>query len=491
MDPALLARLCPEYRDALVFPAVRDFRNKVQQKLQGVQPGPTPSAADVGLLRSGRQWYDANGRQAWLMQQPPERLEGRFVYLGSLHDHFGHMLTESVNRLWAWRYLRDSVDGAIWLPYRKGAEWSMATRIIANAFGLDPSCVVEVTRPTAVTRLFVPEPGAALDTPAQPWYRNELAHAFPLADYIQPGRPTAIVVTRRRYRLQGRVAGFDAVINAATASGYREIMPESLTLTEQLVTIASAKSILWEEGSACHIAELLPEIPARSLVVSRGRRTKAVVTSLAAKSPTVDYARVIPQQGISPEAALMSRLPDPDDLRDAITRAGLPPVVPIDTSAFRQMEREDLLAWSMNWGRQSEHIAQWLPEACSSATGPTVINVAPTPESGHFVWHLDEPMPINSQVGAAAWHIAGWVALPNLGYDDGLWLDSPQGRIPVLGRPVPPQVAVRMSGVPRRLHRAVGRFTLLVPTCWERITLGVALSCNDIPLARITLAPLP
>jgi hypothetical protein len=52
-------------------------------------------------------------------------------------------------------------------------------------------------------------------------------------------------------------------------SGFEEIFPEEHSLEEQLSYVYSADVIIWEEGSACHVLEIIPHLKSFSILIKR------------------------------------------------------------------------------------------------------------------------------------------------------------------------------------------------------------------------------
>ena len=201
------------------------------------------------------------------------KLTGTWFFAGTFAPHFGHFIAESCHRLWAWRQLEAQVDGLIFLPPPKFSDmtkWGTFVFDVLALFGIEKSQVKIVTDVTEVEKIYVPEQGASFHGDVKPWYQNWLAQN-PLVKNFAPNHSAGkkLFISRKNYKLKGRVAGMDAFADFLVEHGYQEVRPESLGFEEQLAVLASAERIIWEEGSAVHLMELLPQQAARAALIMR------------------------------------------------------------------------------------------------------------------------------------------------------------------------------------------------------------------------------
>jgi len=208
-----------------------------------------------------------------LVNVEPKLLKGSWFYGGIFAPHFGHFLAESCHRLWAWRQLKDHVDGVIFLPppkFNNIEKWGSFVFDVLALFGIKKSQVKLVTDITTVENLFIPEQGASFHGDVKPWYENWLnENPLFLQHDSKTYQPRKLFISRRNYKLKGRVAGMDALADFLTSQGYKEVCPEEVSFEKQLSLIASAENIIWEEGSAVHLMELLPVQTAKAALIMR------------------------------------------------------------------------------------------------------------------------------------------------------------------------------------------------------------------------------
>jgi|GEM_PF-1141642 len=214
-------------------------------------------------------------------------LPGRHLYGGPLLGHFGHFVSESSHRLWAYRLHREAIDQVLVLPcpqpttsqtpaaYTELAPFQRQTLAL---FGIPAERVRFVNAPTRVERLLVPEQaslfGGALAPPSA--YLDLLgdnAERF-FAGY-RPRRtayPERLYVGRSHLVHQGGIAGEAYLERLLVAEGFTLFRPEEHDLFEQLTHYRHARLCLFTEGSALHGLELLGRLGHSPTVAVLGRR---------------------------------------------------------------------------------------------------------------------------------------------------------------------------------------------------------------------------
>ncbi len=210
-----------------------------------------------------------------------EQLEGSWLYAGILMRHIGHMLTESIGRLWAFESIRSQIDGVIFIGMNgptnlKDGETldqfvrqSTATTLKAGLvqqmlqmFKIDvPLWIVD--RPTRAKQLIVPVqlmgllPGDLIG--GHPTYRDSVrANVERFIEPIEKTYPKKIFVSRSRFVKPGAASYFmeDRLDAHFIDAGYTVIRPESLNLKAQLQLYSTATHIVMAAGSAAHVAAL-------------------------------------------------------------------------------------------------------------------------------------------------------------------------------------------------------------------------------------------
>lgn len=205
------------------------------------------------------------------LETPPVELKGKWLYLGEIRKHFGHLLFESIHRLWALAEEETKdIDGLILLPMSKGNEDWCRENInnVLQVLGLRQDLdIAFIYDPTRVETLLVPQPGRQMMLDREPWYKNFLESR---TGTLKPfDGPKKIVVSRRAFTHEGRVSGMNYVLEQLVKKGYFEFQPERYPLERQLQIVAGAEEIVWEDGSAMHLMELLASVKAKQVYLKR------------------------------------------------------------------------------------------------------------------------------------------------------------------------------------------------------------------------------
>jgi hypothetical protein len=198
---------------------------------------------------------------------PAAQLKGRWLFGGWLRGHFGHMVNESLGRLWAvdaapWagivflRYGRDLPQAAAALTPARGREKLLEAFL--DLLGITAEVVV-AEQPVQVERLVVPEQcrlgPTEEDLDSHRVLRRYLAGAA--ARGIVPAEPIPEKVYVSRSQLEAHKAKFvlETAIEANLArAGYAIVHPERMSLTDQVLLYRGARTLIFAEGSAVHMA---------------------------------------------------------------------------------------------------------------------------------------------------------------------------------------------------------------------------------------------
>jgi capsular polysaccharide biosynthesis protein len=268
----------------------------------GSAPGPHYPSLPARLLRPVIDGgvYDAHGRIERLsahLKNPTRnvplprpapaaadaQLAGDWLFGGRMSNHFGHLLTESLGRLWALDGLAPAPQGVAFLWHSQSLPARLLRRplheavpLLARLFHLLGITIEArlVVAPTRVERLVVPSQLAALSNGPQvaghPRFRD-FARRLALHPSIgtQPGADRLFVSRSRLVDGEGQVvleAWLDEVFAAA---GYTVIHPEALALEAQIALYASAAELVFVEGSALHLYGLVARPEQRVGVILR------------------------------------------------------------------------------------------------------------------------------------------------------------------------------------------------------------------------------
>ena len=197
---------------------------------------------------------------------PAETLPGTHIYGGVLMNHFGHMLLESLSRVWfirahpdlpvVWHWLDLPVPHSAW-PVWMEQLWAM--------LGLDRHRHVIIRNKLQLEQVIVPDHGI------RPYERIEPVQAEALAVVAEGSSYAGQRVWLSRSALPrrfGRLIGEEGVQTALQEAGWSVVHPEKRPVAEQAALFNDAKIVAGFAGSAFH-AVLLAKTPAAHLCIIR------------------------------------------------------------------------------------------------------------------------------------------------------------------------------------------------------------------------------
>lgn len=201
------------------------------------------------------------------------RLEGTWLYGGHWTTHFGHFFAETLTTLWPERSDPDLADvrGVVFhdfmVRFRGISDWQRELLAMAGWGGLPVEVVDD--DPLVAERLLVPGRGIvvngwAWDEAVRVWRRMAAAVGGP--ERLDPDGPR-VFLTRtpfnRARRAEGRPTRTDedrdlALDEAFAAAGFDVVVPEDLSLREQVRLAAGASVLAGCAGSALHLSAFAP-----------------------------------------------------------------------------------------------------------------------------------------------------------------------------------------------------------------------------------------
>ena len=191
---------------------------------------------------------------------------GTYIYGGPFHPHFGHALTESIHRLWAFdASIHDGIVFAISaLPNTSQAEYTLPlwfTQIL-EIIGIPlAKCVLVTNNYCIFENLIIPEPGSELTLGPKKWYFSYLEklqqRIFELTNHLRKDKPEKLFLGRNHIPFSGIIAGENYFEAMLADEGYISLKPENYDVIEQLAYLISAKKIVFTEGSSIYLLELI------------------------------------------------------------------------------------------------------------------------------------------------------------------------------------------------------------------------------------------
>jgi len=186
-----------------------------------------------------------------------ENAKGSWLFGGMLQNgHFGHFITESLNRLWALPHL-NNINGIIF--YSRYCGERNKQFIYDFLEFLAPKYEVKIiTVPCQVENLYVPEQlhcGNGFISGGE--LNKKLFSNFNLACTEKLKTYDKVYITRAALTsTEGNVVGNDKVAKLLEKQGYTTIYPEKLSLLEQVSIYKYAKKLIFDQGSAFHMYNL-------------------------------------------------------------------------------------------------------------------------------------------------------------------------------------------------------------------------------------------
>lgn len=184
-------------------------------------------------------------------------LPGESVYGGIAYFDFGHILIESIGRLWAHGGAADSRPLVVYpdpAMVEMPALYAKTLGPFLRPLGIDPARVVLVTEPLCCERLIVPNNRFVLESHAR-------ANAAEIHRRIARGlapfphhHGEKVFLSRSRVRSLRQVPGNEAELEARMAAlGFAIVHPQELPLADQIGLARHARIIAGLDGSALHL----------------------------------------------------------------------------------------------------------------------------------------------------------------------------------------------------------------------------------------------
>jgi len=255
-----------------IIPAYNDFKGYGRFIHGVVTDDQKISDEFLTLTRHGNSLLKKDLRKEFISKQQSftENKKGTYLYLGVLPSHFGHLLAEGVHRLWIAHYYKETeTNGLIALRDEKGGELRPKLLEMLSYFNIDLGAIDFVENITKIDRLILPQPGCTMGTDPVDGYDQFLRKDTMFEKLDTKNKPQKIFVSRNNFKKVGRVAGFDYIAAMLARNGYFEFKPENYSLIVQLEYLKAAEEIIWEEGSAIHLLDILPKLNARMLLIRR------------------------------------------------------------------------------------------------------------------------------------------------------------------------------------------------------------------------------
>ncbi|WP_225759645.1 DUF563 domain-containing protein [Leclercia sp. Marseille-Q4284] len=214
---------------------------------------------------------------------------GTCFYIGPFINQFGHLITQTLSRAWAYNEYRDIVDKIIILGRSTNDTIEKLPKYVLDLFdffNLERDKIHFITDAVQIEKLIAPAQSHGIGF-RESWHKKEFSSFYNKGQYTDDNSPKKIFISRRYFKLKGRLAGLDVVAELLKKNNYTEIFPEKLPLEQQIKLFYNATHIVAEEGSALHTLDLIPEIKAKIFLISRRKNYPTFIDLIKRVTPEI------------------------------------------------------------------------------------------------------------------------------------------------------------------------------------------------------------
>lgn len=292
-------------------------------------------------------------------QLATKTLHGRHLFAGPVWNHFGHIMTDSLHRLWPLIEGRNAYDGIVFLsvtnlrvPKDGNVRMPQIAIDLMRFMGIPDSIPIHfITEPTEIDILDVPEIGCSTKRGIKSQYRPYLekyqAHIRKQVGYLEEKTPKHLFYSRSHALRDGGVIGIQYFEDKLRNAGFVSCVPEEMTLKMQFAYVLGADSIIFEEGSAIHITDVLSHVPANMVMLRR--RAAGVDFERALRPRSASFENIVaknnvvqmPDRNGNMGVASLALYPRPEEINESLKNKGFP-VGSFDYAAYKTAERTSL-----------------------------------------------------------------------------------------------------------------------------------------------------
>lgn len=270
------------------------------QSFQNVLAGPSPNRMTPGV-----HWPDFENQthaRLWrgsrrvctlpeIQHDGSTRITEPGLFVSMYDNHFGHMVAETIPRIP--QSLAEAPELPLYFSARAGfglANVSPMFRSVLGWLNVPLDQIRFIGHPTEFRDLTIAMQAEHLDGPPTAEDYLPLLEAR-IAGQLDMPRPEGIAFVSRAALApeKGRHAGERYLADCLESLGVRVVYPENLTLHEQMKAYASAKYLVFSEGSALHGRQLLGRIDQHISILRRRLRSTIAQHQIAPRSASLTY----------------------------------------------------------------------------------------------------------------------------------------------------------------------------------------------------------
>lgn len=242
-----------ELTDALLLPNARclydpEGRRLEPTKVTYVEPGAPAPLIDEKILKIEQ----ASMPEAVEVPAGLTHIDEPVIFLGELHDHYGHFLTDTLARVWD---LTEADRGlkVIFAPQSQQRLEHPLVRELLQLFGIEPERILVPQTPARLSRVICPlaalQQSRIYDVFAEPF--RQVAKRALAAGAEPPGRPVYLTRSGLGEALR-RLVNEEALEARLEREGYAIVHPERLSIPEQIALFNGEHPVVTPFGSAMH-----------------------------------------------------------------------------------------------------------------------------------------------------------------------------------------------------------------------------------------------
>lgn len=246
---------------------------------------------EARIKRTGRwPWIDVIERRT-----PDSQLrymDGCYLYAGLLYNHYGHIMTESIHRLWA--YDPSIHSGVVFVVlYHDGYEGRLGQfnypkylADILKIFGIGEEKIILVKQGMIFEEMDLVVPGSFLGGGAEEWYFPILEEVYERVeslsniDLIKPDR---LFMGRSHIIHKGTLLGESYFGHILQKNKYIYFKPEEYNIYDQITIVKKSKEVVFVEGSAIYGVDLVSKVDGVVSMIPRRSTNSLYVPHLECK----------------------------------------------------------------------------------------------------------------------------------------------------------------------------------------------------------------
>lgn len=179
-----------------------------------------------------------------------DRIPGKSVFLGNLHWHYGHFITEGMSRLWFANQFKD-FDNYIYTPFFGNENRLLEFhRYFLSTLGVDTKKVIILNNGAHVDDVFIPKQLWNINSEPDISIKN-IYNVFKVHDINASKKLRRVFLSRRQTEFN-RIMNVQAVNYLLQRVGFEIIYPEDLEISEQIKIYGSGCLLAGFPGTALH-----------------------------------------------------------------------------------------------------------------------------------------------------------------------------------------------------------------------------------------------